>query len=53
MLKLQALRDEARRALGARFDYRQFHDAVLGGGSLPLPVVEANVRAWIMRRKAA
>jgi len=53
MLKLQALRDESRRALGAKFDYRRFHDVVLGGGSQPLPVVEASVKRWIASQKAA
>jgi len=53
MLKLQSLRDESRRALGAKFDYRQFHDVVLGGGSLPLPVAEGNVKRWLARQKAA
>ena len=53
MLKLQALRDEARRELGAKFDYRKFHDVVLGGGSLPLPVLESNVKRWVARQRAA
>lgn len=47
MLTIQRLRDEARRELGPSFDYRAFHDVVLGGGSLPLPVLEGRVRRWI------
>ena len=47
MITIQKLRDEARQALGAKFDYRGFHDVVLGGGSVPLPVLEARVRRWI------
>jgi uncharacterized protein (DUF885 family) len=47
MLTIQRLRDEAKNALGARFDYRAFHDVVLGGGSVPLPVLEGRVRRWI------
>lgn len=47
MIAIQKLRDEARQALGAKFDYRGFHDVVLGGGSMPLPVLEVNVRRWI------
>lgn len=47
MLTIQRLRDEARNTLGAKFDYRAFHDVVLGGGSVPLPVLEARVRRWI------
>ena len=46
MLTLQRLRDDARGNLGTRFDYRAFHDVVLGGGSLPLPVLEGRVRRW-------
>jgi uncharacterized protein (DUF885 family) len=47
MLTIQRLRDQARNALGGRFDYRAFHDVVLGGGSVPLPVLEGRVRRWI------
>lgn len=47
MMTFQRLRDEARQALGTRFDYRAFHDVVLGGGSMPLPVLEGRVRRWI------
>lgn len=50
MLKLQALRDQARGRLGAKFDYRSFHDAVLTGGSLPLPVLEGRIDRWIARQ---
>jgi len=53
MLKFQALRDESRRALGGKFDYRQFHDVALGGGGLPLPVLEGNVKRWIAQQKVA
>ncbi len=47
MMTFQRLRDDARRTLGAKFDYRAFHDVVLGGGGLPLPVLEARVARWI------
>ena len=46
-LKMMALREEARAALGARFDLAAFHDAVLGSGPVPLPVLEKNIRKWI------
>tara|TARA_R110002072_G_scaffold136124_3_gene278366 strand:- start:79975 stop:81858 length:1884 start_codon:yes stop_codon:yes gene_type:complete len=53
MLKIQELRDVAMAELGDGFDYRGFHDTVLGGGALPLPVLEARVMRWIERVKVA
>ncbi|MBP6798450.1 MAG: DUF885 domain-containing protein, partial [Luteimonas sp.] len=41
---LRELRGEAERELGARFDQRPFHDTVLDLGSVPLPVLEEEVR---------
>ena len=35
MLTIQRLRDEARKGLGSKFDYRAFHDVVLGGSMAP------------------
>ncbi len=43
------LREEAKRALGARFDIRAFHDVVLRQAAVPLKTLEANVKAWISR----
>jgi len=51
-LKIEALRDEAKAALGPKFDYRQFHDVVLDEGPMPLSVLERRVRAWIETKKA-
>jgi uncharacterized protein (DUF885 family) len=46
-LEIRALRSEAERRLGARFDKRDFHDAVLGQGSVPLPILRQQIEAWI------
>jgi uncharacterized protein (DUF885 family) len=52
-LRLRALRAEAERALGDRYDIRDFHDVVLGAGALPLDLLEARVRAWVAAGGAA
>jgi len=46
-LKIIALRHEAERALGSRFDLPGFHEVVLAAGAVTLPVLEERVRAWI------
>ncbi len=46
-LKIRELRDEAEERLGTRFDVRAFHDVVLSNGSVPLSVLEDQVRAYI------
>jgi uncharacterized protein (DUF885 family) len=50
-LKIRELRARAERELGAKFDLRRFHDAVLLQGSVPLDVLEAQVGEWIAREK--
>ncbi len=47
MLKIQELRRKAEDALGDRFDIRGFHDTVLGGGAMPLDILERRVDQWI------
>jgi uncharacterized protein (DUF885 family) len=53
LLKIVELRREAERTLGARFDLRAFHSAVLGGGAVPLEQLERQVRAWVAARAAS
>ena len=45
--KILELRARAQRELGAKFDLRDFHDAVLDQGPLPLDLLEARINAWI------
>lgn len=46
-LELQRIRAAAEQALGRRFDIRRFHDVVLGGGPLPMSILESVVRDWV------
>lgn len=52
-LRILALRDEARAALGARFSLPEFHDVVLRAGSVPLDVLGEAVREWVQARLRA
>jgi uncharacterized protein (DUF885 family) len=52
MLTIQNLRKEAKAELGDRFDIRAFHDRLLRVSSFALPVIEADMRAWIREEKA-
>lgn len=52
-LKILELRNRAQQTLGARFDIRAFHDALLGGGALPLDVLETRMSRWLSQQLAA
>jgi uncharacterized protein (DUF885 family) len=47
MIRIQELRAMAEEQLGEDFDIRDFHDTVLGGGSVPLSLLEKRVENWI------
>ena len=47
MIKIQELRTLAERKLGNKFDIRAFHDVILGGGALPMVMLERKVKAWL------
>jgi uncharacterized protein (DUF885 family) len=53
MIKIQELRALAQKELGDKFTMAGFHDTVLSGGAVPLPVLEARVKRWIDKTKAA
>ncbi|WP_375208547.1 DUF885 family protein [Hyphomonas jannaschiana] len=53
MIKIQDLRKHAEEELGDKFDIRGFHDTVLGGGAMPLDLLERRVDQWIAEQKAA
>ena len=46
MLEIRAARDEAEKAMGAKFDIKAFHDRVLEDGGVPLTYLREKVRAW-------
>lgn len=46
-LTISRTKAKAEAALGARFDPRDFHAQVLDTGSLPMPVLEQKIDAWI------
>ena len=45
--------EEAKDALGDKFDIRGFHDTILGGGALPLHILERRVDQWVEKQKQA
>ncbi len=47
MIKILELRAKAQAELGEQYDIRDFHHAVIGAGSLPLPILERRVNAYI------
>lgn len=46
-MEIRRLRAAAERTLGPRFDVRPFHDALLGGGPVPLHELEERIGAWV------
>jgi len=50
MIKILGFRKLARNELEDMFDISEFHDVILGNGSLPLPLLEKRVNQWIAEK---
>lgn len=50
-LRILELRRRAQEQLGPRFDVREFHTQVLGGGPMPLSVLEAKINRWLATKR--
>jgi uncharacterized protein (DUF885 family) len=50
-LKIRELRAKASRDLGDKFDLRDFHNAVLSAGAVPLDILEQQVDTWIAAQR--
>ena len=50
-LKILELRELAQKELGSKFDIREFHDVVLRNGTIPLDILEKQVRDWIAQSR--
>lgn len=51
MLKIVELREYARGELGDAFDIREYHDVILGQGSMPLAILDEYVKNWVASKK--
>ncbi len=51
MIDIQRLRKMAEDQLGDQFEIKAFHDTVLGGGAVPLDMLERQVKNWIEATK--
>ncbi|MDR0182704.1 DUF885 domain-containing protein [Lysobacter arvi] len=50
-LKIKQVRAKAEKALGSKFDVREFHAEVLKDGSVPLEILEGKIDRWIEAKK--
>lgn len=51
-LTIRRLRAYAEKKLGSRFDVRDFHDVVLRNGSVPLKILEDEVKIWVSSKNS-
>ena len=50
-LKIKELRRRSEKALGDKFDLRDFNDVVLQSGALPLNILEDRVDEWLGEKR--
>ncbi len=50
MQRILSMRAKAEEKLREEFDIRGFHDLILGGGSLPLPVLDRRMDVWVAEK---
>lgn len=50
-LKIIESREKAKKALGAKFSLREFHNEVLTTGTVPLELLEKQVDQWIVKQR--
>ena len=50
-LEILKLRQYAKDEMGEKFDIRSFHDELLGGGALPLDVLDKRIHEWVAKAK--
>jgi uncharacterized protein (DUF885 family) len=50
-IKILELRAFAEKALGTDFDIRLFHDEILAHGSVPLDILDLNIKSWVAKVK--
>jgi uncharacterized protein (DUF885 family) len=50
-LRIMAMRENAKKMLGSKFDLKEFHTAVLQNGSVPLDLLEKLVDDYVARSK--
>ena len=49
--KIKELRKYSEQELGRKFDVRNFHDTVLGSGSVPLDILQDQIKDWVASQK--
>ncbi|MGO9273919.1 MAG: DUF885 domain-containing protein [Terriglobia bacterium] len=50
-MEILKLRQYAKDELSDKFDIRAFHDEILGGGALPLDVLDQRIHEWVAKQK--